>query len=312
VSAKRRIPWLAALLAAALATPAGADGTRHELSATSRAVIEIGPDGTVIMHATNVRLVPYALFDGEHQLPRLATVTSDVRRRTDAEGDDPASTVAVTVDDLSAATPRRLASFTDPGSEGVLLGASWFDTRQPGCCAGPTVHSLRALETGRLLYRATGDGEASAAWGEIPNARPALIRWAAFDGRVDEADRKRGVIGTIAYGSPAATLSRLELKATGDPAKADDLALGLSHEAKLVWVDDASQKAGYAPSAGSPQDPAQLWSLDGITAAAKIGGFSLRLLDFDGKALGTIPVEGDRLDSGRATLAAGFALAPAP
>src|SRR5438132_1042905 len=188
VSAMKTIPWLAALVAAALATPAGADGTRHELSATSKAVIEIGPDGIVIMHATNVRLVPYALFDGEHQLPRVATVNSDVRQRTDAEGDDPASTVAVTVDDLSAATPRRLASFTDPGSEGVLLGPSWFDTRQPGCCAGPTVHSLRALETGRLLYRATGDGEASAAWGEIPNARPALIRWAAFAGRIDQAD----------------------------------------------------------------------------------------------------------------------------
>src|SRR5437762_7349312 len=92
-AAMKMIPWLAALVAAALVTPAGADGPRHELSATSKAVIEIGPDGTVIMRATNVRLVPYALFDGVHQLPRLATVTSDVRQRTDAEGDDPASTV---------------------------------------------------------------------------------------------------------------------------------------------------------------------------------------------------------------------------
>jgi len=192
------------------------------------------------------------------------------------------------------------------------LGASWFDTRQPGCCAGPTLHSLRALETGRLLYRATGDGEASAAWGEVPNARPALLRWAAFDGRVDEAARQRGVIGTIAYGGPEATLSRVELRSTGDPGKADDLALGLSHEAKLLWVDAASQKAGYAPSAGSPQDPAQLWSLDGVSAATKIGGFSLRLVDFDGKALATIPVEGDRLATGRATLAPGFALALIP
>jgi hypothetical protein len=308
----KTIPWFAALIAAILAAPARADGPRHELSATSRAAIEIAADGTVIMRATNVRLAPYALFDGEHQLPRLATVTSDVRQRTDAEGDDPASTVAVTVDDLSTATPRRLASFTDPGSDGVLIGALWFDTRQPGCCAGPTVHSLRALETGRLLYRATGDGEASAAWGEVPNARPALIRWAAYDGRVDEAARKRGVIGIVAYGSPQATLSRVELRSTGDPGKADDLALGLSHEAKLLWVDAASQKAGYPPSAGSPPDPAQLWSLDGVTAAAKIGGFSLRLLDFDGKALATIPVEGDRLVAGRATLAAGFALTLIP
>src|SRR2546421_4759971 len=40
-AAMKMIPWLAALAAAALATPAGADGPRHELSATSKAVIEI-------------------------------------------------------------------------------------------------------------------------------------------------------------------------------------------------------------------------------------------------------------------------------
>ena len=107
-------------------------------------------------------------------------------------------------------------------------------------------------------------------------------------------------------------MSRVELRSTGDPGKADDLALGLSHDAKLLWLDAASQKAGYAPSAGSPQDPAQIWSLDGVDASAKIGGFALRLLDFDGKALATIPVEGDRLVAGRATLAAGFALTLIP
>jgi hypothetical protein len=307
----RTIPCVAVLLVAALAGSARADGLRHELSATSNAVIEIAPDGTVVTRASNVRLVPYALFDGNHQLPRLATVTSDVRRRTDAEGDDPASTVSVTVDDLSAAAPRRLATFSDPGSEGVLLGEAYFDTRQPGCCAGPTLHSVRALETGRLLYRATGDAAGSAAWAGIPNARPALIRWAAFDGRVDEAAQKRGVIGTLAYGSPEATLSRLELRVTGNAAKApkaEDLNLGLSHEARLLWVDKASQKAGYPPSAGSPEDPAQIWSLDGVGAPQKIGGFALRLLDFDGRALATIPVAADRLAAARATLAPGIAL----
>ena len=39
-----------------------------------------------------------------------------VRTRTDAEGVDPASTVSVSVDDLSAVQPRRLAAFSDPGS----------------------------------------------------------------------------------------------------------------------------------------------------------------------------------------------------
>ena len=44
-----------------------------------------------------------------------------MKTRTDAEGVDPGSTVSVTVDDLSGKEPRRLASFSEPGSEGVLL-----------------------------------------------------------------------------------------------------------------------------------------------------------------------------------------------
>ena len=307
----RSVPWFAALTAVTLAGAARADGIRHDLSATSTAVVEVTADGTVTMHSTNVRLVPYALFDGSRQLARLATVTSDLRRRTDAEGDDPASTVSVAIDDLSAAAPRRLAAFTDPGSEGVLLGERYFDTRQPGCCAGPTLHSVRVLETGRLLYRATGDDAAgSAAWAEVPNARPPLIRWAAFDGRVDEAAQKRGVIGTLAYGSIDATLSRLEVRATGKAAKVDDLNLGLSHEARLLWVDAASQKAGYPASAGSAENPATIWSLDGVATPEKVGGFALRLLDPDGHVLATIPVASDGLAATGVKPATGFALAP--
>ena len=116
------------------------------------------------------------------------------------------------------------------------------------------------------------------------------------------------MIGTLAYGSPEATLSRLELRATGEAAKADDLNLGLSHEARLLWIDAASQQAGYPPSAGAPADPAQIWSLDGVGAPETVGGFSLRLLDFDGRALATIPVAADRLAAARATLAPGIAL----
>ena len=308
----RTMPLFAALLAASPVAAASADGPRHEVTATSRAEVEVAADGTVVMRAINVRLLPYALFDGTRHLPRLATVTTDVRNRTDAEGDDPASTVSVTVDDLSAAAPRRLAAFSDPGSDGMLLGVAYFDARQPGCCAGPTLHSVRALESGRLLYRATGDAAGgSAAWAVVPNARPLLLRWAAFDGRIDEAAQGRGVVGYILYGSPEATLSRLELRATGKAAKSDDLNLGLSHDAGLVWVDAASQKAGYAPSAGGPEDPATIWSLNGVASPEKIGGFALRLLGFDGRPLATIPVTADRLATAGAKLAPGIALGDA-
>jgi hypothetical protein len=300
------------LAAGLLATPAGAAEIKHDLSATSTATVEITGDGVMIQHVRNSRLEPYGLFDGEHTLPRLATVTTDVKRRSDAEGDDPSSTVAVTIDDLSAAQPKRLASFTDPGSEGDILGERYFDSRMPGCCAGPTVHMVRVLETGVLLYRATGDAdEASTAWATVPNAHPEIVRWAAFDGALDEQKLADGLIGIIAYGGSDGPLSRLELRlaAKGD---ATDRNLGLSHEAQLLWVDAVSQKQGHKPAAGSAANPETIWSLDKVSDPAKVGGFSLALVDYDGKRLATIPIKGDRLDPGKAKLAAGLKLVSAP
>ncbi len=290
----------------AIAGPAFAADGHHEAKADSSATLDVKSDGTVVMHSRNAELIPYVVYNGERHLPRLATVTTDVTRRTDAEGDDPSSTVSVTVDDLSGDTPKRLSSFSDPGSEGEILGETYFDTSQPGCCAGPTVHSIRSLEDGKLLYRATGDSDAgSSAWAEAPNSRPRLIRWAAFDGVVDEAAANAGVVGYLSYGNLDGTLSRLEIKAADNK---DDMNTGLSHEAKLVWVDAKSQKSGHEPASGSPENPESIWSLDKISDPEKIGGFSVSLLNYDGHRLATIPVEADRLVAGQAKLGKGIML----
>ena len=98
--------YAAAGLALGLGHPAGADSV-HEFSASSTARIAIRADGNVAMLVRNSRLVPYILYDGERHA-RLATITTDVRSRTDAEGVDPHSTVSFTVDDLSGAIPKRL------------------------------------------------------------------------------------------------------------------------------------------------------------------------------------------------------------
>jgi hypothetical protein len=301
----------AALLLAAglLAAPAGAAELKHDFSATSTATVEITGEGVMIQHVRNSRLEPYGLFDGEHTLPRLATITFDVKRRSDAEGDDPASTVSVAVDDLSAATPKRLAAFTDPGSEGDILGELYFDSRLPGCCAGPTIHTVRLLETGTLLFRATGDAdEGSTAWATVPNAHPEIVRWAAFDGALDEARLSGGLIGIIRYGGPAGPLSQLELRLAGKAQDATDRNLGLSHEAKLLWVDAVSQKNGHPPATGSAANPETIWSLDKQADLAKLGGFSLAVVDYDGKRLATIPIKADRLDPTKAKLARGLKL----
>ena len=83
---------------------------------------------------------------------------------------------------------------------------------------------------------------------------------------------------------------------------------GLSHEAKLVWVDAKSQKSGHEPAPGSAVNPESIWSLDKISDPQKFGGFSLRLLNYDGHTLATVPVEADRLVAGQAKLGKGITL----
>ena len=89
---------------------------------------------------------------------------------------------------------------------------------------------------------------------------------------------------------------------------AEDLNLGLSHEAKLVWVDVVSQKHGHPANSGTPANGEDIWSLDGVSTPDKISGFAIRLLNYDGKPLATIPTTADRLVAARAKLAKGVAL----
>jgi len=291
-----------------LASAAAADAqTAHELSASSTARIEITGEGTVVMRARNAKLVPYVLYDGEAHKPRLATITADVRTRTDAEGVDPASTVSFTVDDLSDATPKRLSSFSGAGAEGEIVAERYGAVTLPGCCAGPDIHNVRALETGQALFRATGPGAmGTVAWAEAPNAKPRTVRWAAFDGVVDDAEAEQGVLGRIRYGSDQGRLSSVELRAT---SRNDDLALGLSHAAVLVWIDPKPAASGDSrtPASGDPGAPQPIWAIEGISEPARLGGFRL-VLTLDRHRLMTIPIEHDRLVTKRAMTSHGIAV----
>jgi hypothetical protein len=295
-------------LALVRAGSAAGEERHYKASAASSAEIDIGADGALVMHARNVRLVPYAV-SLDHYRPRLATVMIDVRQRTDAEGADRSSTVSVTVDDISADPVQRLASFTDPGTEGDLLTPDFFDSWMPGCCGGPTVHYVRWPEDGKLLFRATGDGAAgTSAWALPPDSDPANVRWAAFDGSVGLQAMARRVVGTITYGTIGGPLARLEIRVTAKGTRPEDLNLGLSRAARLVWVDAVSQKRGHPPASGTPAHPQTIWSLDGVMAPEGISGFSLRLLGDDGTPLATIPVVADALEPERARLAKGIAV----
>jgi hypothetical protein len=280
----------------------------HDFAAASSARVEIMSDDVVVMHAKNARLVPYVLYDGDRHLARLATVTTDVRTRTDAEGTDPTSTVSFTIDDLSGKEPKRLSSFGDPGATGEIIGERYAVATMPGCCGGTDIHRVRALETGRALFRATGDGATgSAAWGEAPNAKPRTVRWAAFDGDVAEK-AAAGVLGHIAYGSDEGVISVVELRAK---ERDDDLALGLSHSAELVWIDPKASADNGPPSSGTADSPQAIWVIEGIADPAKLGGFSLALT-LENKRLLEIPVAADRLDVTGAKATASVVVSAAP
>jgi len=223
------------------------------------------------------------------------TIVTEVLPRSDRDGPDPSSTVSVTVDDLSGAETKRLAAFSDPGAEGEVIARRYFAATMPGCCDSPEVHRVRALETGRELFRSTGPGDfGSAAWAEVPNSRPGIVRWAAFDGDTDDAQFKAGVLGTVTYGSDDGPISRIRIATSAGEDEHNDLREGLAHGATLRWVDPKHPAADVGETAGDPESPTALWSLEGIKDGKQLRGFQLEVL-IDGKPVATIPVLEDRL-----------------
>jgi len=303
--------WLGLSLWLVPRTAPAEDRIRHERTATSTASVEILADGTVRMAARNIRLIPYALAnpagDRPALLPRLATVTTDVRTRSDAEGDDPASSVSVLIEDLGGSAPRRLAEFTDPGSSGKLIAGRYFSSTVFGCCGAPNRHLVRSTENGRSLFRATGDGDMGrVGWADMPNAHPAQVRWAAFDGTVEEADLARGVVGTLAYGGDDGVRSLLHLRLRAPRATLLDANLNLSGGSELGWIDGKKTAAGQRFQQGDAEGPAEMWVAEGANAAA-VGGFAL-VLRLGKRDIAVIPVVADRLVAAKARLAKGYAL----
>ncbi len=298
----------------ALAAPASGQ-TLYDGTASSSVHVESTTSSdagkAIVMSVKNARLVPYVIYvwrdphqsDADALQARLATITTDVKTRTDAEGVDPGSTVSVTVDDVSGKEPKRLASFTEPGSEGVMLGHHYFSAIMPGCCDSPQIHRVHALETGRALFRSTGpDPAGTAAWAEVPNARPAIVRWAAFDAAIEQADAQHGLLGRISYGDNDGPLSVLEVRTRLRGEAYDNLWEGVAHGAKLIWIDPKGTRDTGGPSSGDPDSPKDIWATEGTKDPKQLGGFQLALT-LDGKRLAAVPIAGDRLVPSRAAVA---------
>jgi hypothetical protein len=299
---------LAGLALSCVLAPAALADTAYDVSAASSTHIEKKSDGTVDMRVRNVRYVPYTIYIGEKQALRLATITLDVRTSTGAEGTNPASTIAVAVDDLSGASAKRLSSYNDPGGMADIVGGYSVATF-PGCCGGPDIHRVRLMEAGRALFRSTGpDVMGSAAWAEAPNAKPRTVRWAALDCVTDENETV--LLGRLVYGSDTGKLSSIDIKFKGS-GDYNEAWLPLAHDAVLQWVDPKVDPATDSPSSGTADNPKPIWAIENVNEPAKLGGFKITV-SVEGKEMVAVPISGDRLDLSKATVADGLELAASP
>lgn len=288
-----------------------------DAKAESSVVFTKGSDGVVAARTKNTRFVPYFTLDnkGADNISRLVTIVTNVELRNDREPVDPNAVVSVTVDDMGGDKAQRLASFEDPGEDGVIVADRYFVTTSPGCCAAPDSHHVRLLETGQHLFRSTGPGIAGiTAWAEFPNARPNQVRWAAYaGGAVDESELNDGVLGTLTYGNDKGPLSTLFVTQSQKPATDEILDIDLASGAKLLWIDSQEKVpannnlANAGPSSGAPGSPKSIWSLENVTDSAKVTGMVL-VLELDGKTLISIPVDGDKLMMDQATINPALAL----
>jgi hypothetical protein len=309
-------PAVLAITATCVALPANA----LDLKATSSVVVTKGADGSYGARVKNTRFIPYVEMDESGATHfRLVTIATNDELRTDREPVDPDAVVTVTVDDVAAEKPKRLASFKDPGADGEVIASRYFATTQPGCCGSADQHHVRLLGSGKHLFQSTGPGPVGiSAWAGFPNARPSQIRWAAYAGVSDEAQYKAGVLGTLTYGNDGGPVTTLQVIRPKPPAENDDLDLALANGATLLWIDSKEKvppadptMANSGPAAGSPDSPKDIWSLEKVTEPGQVSGMILAL-ELDGKRLLTIPVVQDKLALDKATLDPSLSLKPVP
>jgi hypothetical protein len=309
---------LGMLIAGMLLAPAAAEAL--DAKASSSAMVTKNADGSYAAHVKNTRFIPYLSMDDSGATHfRLVTVATDQDLRTDQEQVDPKASVSVTVDDMQGATAKRLASFKDPGADGAVIADLYFATTQPGCCDSADTHHVRLLGTGQHLFQSTGPGPVGiSAWADFPNARPAQIRWAAFAGVDDQAQYQAGILGTITFGDGKGPLAKLQVIRPQKPAENDDLDLALANGSTLLWIDSKEKTppadpglANAGPSAGSPDSPKDIWSLEKVTDPTQVSGMILAL-ELDGKRLISIPVEGNKLMPEKATVDPTLVLKPVP
>ncbi len=280
------------LLAVAAAPPPAK--TRREAVSSAEAWTE--KDGRHLRHTVNRRFTFASAYPERTREERLLLEeTFDRLLDSGAEGEKSTVTVEARRAESSDANPlwRIRSAGGDGGPEGNL-----YRVTSPGCCGAQNLSTYFSLLNGRELFSA----DSPILLLEVPNT--GVHRYAAYrdlmavDG-IGETGNEKGVIGVLQFGSDLAPASRVLVTATKAVAENEDYAAK-----KVVFVHDGKEV----------EDPEfDLWSANGSTDPAKIGGFGIRIHDYmDSDLLLEIPVEADRLVIEKAHTAPGVSLRPAP
>jgi hypothetical protein len=148
-------------------------------------------------------------------VPRLITTTT----KGSWDGIDEKYSVVVTIDELGGRTPRRVAKFSDPGTMGeVLADDTYYLTAEPPCCAATGHFWFRSADTGRFLFRATGNGETGASafmYVQAVGTKVNTERWVAFEGNTDSNPDPTS-LGHIRYGDLSGPLSDVQIRVKSD------------------------------------------------------------------------------------------------
>lgn len=264
-----------------------------------------GIDAYVESHIVNRSFLfaSHVLYSSPTPIRLVLRLETDVVMRDDAEG-IVSGMVSATTWRVDGAQKRQLWTAKEPGDTGeISTRRDVFIVTQHGCCGGRDTYTVFDLYGGRRLFTATGT-DPSECWAEvaIPNSR-GIERLVAFHAAYSMTDAtafgalKDRTVGLLTYAAPDRPLARYRLLAASS-----DLVDGFMGQALVrLRLNGKTEDT----------DSLELWPVDGKKDPKAMGGFDIRLQLTDDATV-VIPVSGDGLQIGQASLPKGLTIEPAP
>ena len=303
-----RVAFAACLCAILMMPSALADSSGYTVTGPSGAHVKRKADGSYAIQARESRFWLTRDYRRQaHFIPHLITTTTN----WSWDGDEKYS-VVVTIDELRGRTPHRVAQFSDPGTTGqILAGDVYYLTMKPPCCGDTGYYYFRSVDSGALLFKATGNGDVGTSaflYQHAPGTHVEMDRWVGFEGNVD-SDSDSTLLGNIRYGDLSGVLSDVEVRVKSDaspkPRAADDRdEIQAARDCGfLQWLEAGKPRSSFGrkrPAAGgcdltSTYQPELFTALAGHKHPTAVSGIELEY-SIAGEVYATIPIVNDRLD----------------